>query len=168
VRLAATTEALSASLYTAVLRNATFDIGVSAAETLHQVLATRTEHLREIAQLGGVPSVSTFYVSPQVQSDARQFVATAEHLSHLGVQMYVSATEAFAAQGEPASAAVTARLAASEARHGVMLAHLAGLNPGSGLSQVKMVQRPAILIAELAPYLQAGTSTSLQLRFGAA
>lgn len=166
LQLAAVTEALSISFYTAVLRDASFHMGVSATATLQQVLATKTDHQREVASLGGVPSVSTFYVSPEVQSDARQFVRTAQHLSHLGLQVYLSATEALALQGRSSSAAVAARLAASEAQHAVMLVHLAGLNTEPSAVRVA-VQRLETLTAEIAPYLRPHSSTSLRLTFGA-
>ncbi|GGR03237.1 ferritin-like domain-containing protein [Deinococcus ruber] len=163
LQVAATTEALSVSFYTAVLAGATFHITDTATAALRQVLATEQQHLKLLRRLGGLPGATTFCVDPKVQTDARTFVMTAQHLAHLSAQTYLAATEDLAAHREAALAGAAARLAAREAQHSAVLAHLAGLDPLATAQPPLSSRRPADLWAALTPYLRPSAPGTLRL-----
>ncbi|ULH13913.1 ferritin-like domain-containing protein (plasmid) [Deinococcus sp. KNUC1210] len=162
LQVAATTEALSVSFYTAVLAGATFHIGDKATAALRQILATERHHLKLLGRLGGLPGATTFSVDPQVQTDARSFIRTAQHLAHLSAQTYLAATEDLAAHREAALAGAAARLAAREAQHSAVLAQLAGLDPLAAVPPIS-ARRATDLRAALTPYLRPGAPGTLLL-----
>jgi hypothetical protein len=162
--LAATAEALSVTLYTTVLGQATFHIEAGAHAQLRALLGSELDHLNGVASLGGAPLRTMFTTPAGLLTDASAFVRWAQHLERSTTEFYLAATHQLALQGNADLAAKTAALAASEAQHAAAINFLAGL-PSAALAQpVTAVRGVGGLLSALTEFTRPAGNASDQMR----
>ena len=155
--LAATAETLAIAFYQAALDGAAFHIGEKARTQLKVAMDVERGHLRTVHSLGGTALQQRFYLPDRLLQDASVFVDTGLKLETALAGAYLAATRQFAELGQPALAATSAALGASEAQHLTLLGHLAGLSLDDLTLSTPSFRRASEALPVLAPFLSGGS-----------